>query len=126
MSQLEPVTLSFDGKEYKVDKEDGIWALIEAIEDVITFFELAPAFQSNKFPTAKIFRAYAAALNYAGAKVTPNELRQASDYRRMGELAGSLAAILMMAQPGADVDLGSAEGSTEDVAKAKKKAVKSS
>jgi len=47
MSQLEPVTLSFDGKEYKVDKEDGIWGLIEAIEDVMTFFELAPAFQSN-------------------------------------------------------------------------------
>jgi hypothetical protein len=43
----------------------------------------------------------------------------------MGELAGSLAAILMMAQPGADVDLGSAEGNTQDVEKAKKKAAKS-
>ena len=41
MSQLEPVTLSYDGKDYVVDKEDGIWGLIEAIEDVITFFELA-------------------------------------------------------------------------------------
>jgi len=38
----------------------------------------------------------------------------------MGELAGSLAAILMMAQPGADVDLGSAEGSTETWLRPKK------
>jgi hypothetical protein len=126
MSQLESVTLSFDGKDYTVDKEDGIWGLIEAIENVITFFELAPAFSTGRYPSARIFRAYAVALNYAGAKVTPDELRKASDYRRMGSIAGSLAAILDMGQPGADVDLGGAKGSDKDVAKAEKKVAKSS
>lgn len=125
MSQLEPVTLSFDGKDYKVEKEDNIWGLIEAIEDVITFFELAPSFAAGKYPTAKIFRAYAAALNYAGAKVTPNKVREASDYKQMGEMAGALAMILMMAQPSQDVDLGEAKGNDEQAEEAKKKAAAS-
>jgi len=125
MSQLQPVTLSFNGKDYTVDKEDGIWGLIEAIEDVVSFLELAPALGSGKYPTAKIFRAYAAALNYAGAKVTANQVREASGYKRMGEMAGSLVAITMMAQPGADVDLGEATGNDQDADKAKKKAAES-
>ena len=125
MSQLEPVTLSFNGKDYTVDKEDGIWGLIEAIEDVVSFLELAPALGSGKYPTAKIFRAYAAALNYAGAKVTANQVREASGHKRMGEMAGSLVAITMMAQPGADVDLGEATGNDQDADKAKKKAAES-
>lgn len=122
MSQLQPVTLSFDGKDYTVDKEDGIWGLIEAIEDVVSFLELAPALGTGKYPTAKIFRAYAAALNYAGTKVTANQVREASDYRKMGEMAGSLVAITMMAQPGADVDLGKAEASEKEAEAVKKKA----
>jgi len=125
MSQLKPVTLSFQGKQYKVEKEDGIWGLIEAIEDVITFLELAPAFQQQKFPTAKIFRAYTAALNYAGAKVTPNDVREASTYSDMGEMAGSIAAILMMGQPGADIDLGESQASDAEVEEVKKKATES-
>lgn len=122
MSQLEPVTFSYEGKEYTVDKEDGIWGLIEAIESVITFFELAPLFASGKYPTAKIFRAYSVALNYAGAKVTPNQVRQSSDYKKMGEMAGSLATILMMAQPPQDVNLGESKSSSEEAESAKKKA----
>jgi len=121
VSQLEPVTLSFNGKDYTVDKEDSIWGLIEAIEDVVSFLELAPALGSGKYPTAKIFRAYAAALNYAGAKVTANQVRESSGYKRMGEMAGSLVAITMMAQPGADVDLGKSTGNDQDAEKAKKK-----
>lgn len=125
MSQLQPVTLSFDGREYKVEKEDSIWGLIEAIEDVITFFDLAPAMAAGKYPTARIFRAYAAALNYAGAKVTANKVREASDYHKMGEMAGALAVILMMAQPTNDVNLGENTASTEDAEEAKKKATAS-
>jgi len=122
MSQLEPVTLKFDGKEYTVDKEDSIWGLIEVIENVITFFELAPACAAGKYPTAKIFRAYAAALNYAGAKVTANQIREKSGYTDMGEMAGALVMIMNMAQPGADIDLGEAKASDQDAEKVKKKA----
>ena len=122
MSQLQPVTLSFDGREYKVDKEDSIWGLIEAIEDVLPFLELAPALSSGKYQTAKIFRAYAAALNYAGAKVTANDVRSASDYKRMGEMAGALVAITMMAQPGEDINLGSVTANEKEADEVKKKA----
>ena len=121
MSQLQPVTLSFNGKDYTVSKEDGIWGLIEAIEDVVSFLELAPSLASGKYPTAKIFRAYAAALNYAGAKVTPNDVRAASGYQEMGQMAGALVAITMMAQPGADVELGKPAANAEDGEKVKKK-----
>jgi hypothetical protein len=122
MSQLQPVTLTFNDKEYTVDKEAGIWGLIEVIEDVITLFELAPALEKGKYPSARIFRAYAAALTYAGCKVSANEVREASDYRDMGQMAGALCAIMMMAQPGADVDLGSEKGNDQDAEKVKKKA----
>jgi hypothetical protein len=122
MSQLEPVTLSFEGKEYTVDKEAGIWGLIEAIENVITFFEIAPALAEGRYPTARIFRAYAAALTYAGRRTTANEVREASNYQNMGEMAGALATILMMAQPGADVDLGEQTASEQEAESVKKKA----
>jgi len=122
MSQLEPVTLHYKDKEYKVEKEDSIWGLIKAIEDVITFLELGPAFQTQKFPAAKIFRAYAAALNYAGAKTTPNEVRAEASYKDMGEMAGALAMILMMSQPGSDVNLGKLDASEKEVEQSKKKA----
>lgn len=120
MSELAPVTLLFEGKEYKVTTADSIWGLIEAIEDVVTFFELAPSLASGKYPTAKIFRAYAAALNFAGAKVTANELREKSDYKKMGEMVGALAAVLMMAQPGAGVDLGENTASDSEAEQLKK------
>lgn len=122
MSQLDPVTLVYDGKEYKVDQEASIWGLIEVIENVITFFELAPALSKGKYPTAKIFRAYSEALTYAGCKVSPNEVRKASDYSQMGEMAGNLVMILSMAQPGADVDLGEGKATKKGEEEIKKKA----
>lgn len=122
MSDLKPVTLTFDGQEYKVEKEDGIWGLIEAVENVITFFELAPALSSQRYPIAKIFRAYAAALNYAGANVTANQVRAASTSRDMGQMAGALVVVLMMAQPGADVDLPTGDEGDEGGKRVQKKA----
>lgn len=122
MSQLEPVTLVYDGKEYRVTSDDGIWGLIEVIENVITFLELARHIANKTYPSAKIFRAYAAALNYAGATVNHNEIRESSKYVDLGKMAGALAAILLMAQPGGDVDLGESTSSTEEAEEAKKKA----
>lgn len=122
MSQLQPVTITFDGRDYKVEKEDSIWGLIEAIEDVVSFLELAPALSTGKYPSAKIFRAYAAAINYAGGNVTPNDVRVASGYEDMGKMAGALLAITMMAQPGKDINLGEAQGTEEQGEELKKKA----
>lgn len=122
MSQLQPVTLKFDGKEYKIDKDDSIWGLIEAIEDVISFLELAPKLSNNSFSSAKIFRAYAAALNYAGAKVTPKQVRDLSGYKDLGTMAGNLTMIMMMAQPGKDIDLGAGVADDSGADELKKKA----
>jgi hypothetical protein len=103
---LQPITLTYKGRDYTVDKDDSIWGLIEAVESVIPFLELAPCLESGKLPSAKIFRAYTAALNYAGAKTTPMEVKAQAGWKNLGEYAGALAAILMMAQPSADLDLG--------------------
>lgn len=127
MSQLKPVTLVFGGKTYKVDKQDSIWGLIEAIEDVVSFFELAAALSKQSYSAAKIFRAYAAALNYAGANVTPNYVRLSAGYKDLGEMAGNLLAITMMAQPAKDLNLGDDKGEVSEAQAedAKKKATES-
>ena len=49
MSKLEPVTISYNGKDYTVDKESSIWGLIEAVEDVITHLELMNCYATRKF-----------------------------------------------------------------------------
>jgi len=122
MSQLKPVTFSYKGKDCTVDSDDGIWGLIEAVEDVITFLELLPLVQSGKYPTARIFRAYAAALSYAGCRTTAQEVRAESTYADMGTMAGTLITIMMMAQPPIDVDLGKPSSDSEAESEKKKEA----
>jgi len=122
MSQLKPVTLKFQGKEYKVDKDDSIWGLIEAIEDVVSFLELAQMMSAGKYQSAKIFRAYTEALNYAGASVNQFQVREAASYQDLGEMGGALLAITMMAQPGKDINLGDTSASESEVDELKKKA----
>lgn len=125
MSELSSVTLGYNGKDYEV-APDRVWGLIEAVEDVITFLELAPCFESGRYPAARLFRAYASALNYAGCKVTPDQVRQASDYRKMGEYAGALGMVLMMAQPGAGLDLGEPTSNPEEPKKKPRSAKRAS
>lgn len=101
MSQLQPVTISYKGKEYTVEAEDGIWGLIEAVEDVIPYMELLPKIVGNNIPATKVFRAFASALQYAGCRgVSMHEIREAADYKALGEYAAQVLAILQMGQPG--------------------------
>lgn len=121
MSQFEPVTLVFDGKEYTVEKEDGIWGLIEAIEDVVTLMWLAPRLHSQQVPAIKVYRAYSVALQYAGAKgVTPEDIRQGVDTKRMIQMAYELAGILAMGMPPSDLNV--PEASAREAEESKKKA----
>lgn len=122
MSQLEPVTLKFKGKEYKVDAEDSIWRLIEVIEDVITFFDLVLSMNKGKIPVARVTRAYTEALNFAGANVTVSEVSAEIGYKENAAMAGALAQIMAMAQPGADIDLGKLKATETQAKQAKKKA----
>lgn len=104
MSELNPVVMSYDGKEYKVGSDDGIWGLIEAVEDVIPYMELLPKVLTNNVPATKIFRAFATALQYAGCRdVNMHDIRKAASYEDLGAMAGQVLAILQMGQPGADL-----------------------
>jgi len=108
MSQLSPVTLEYNGRTHVIDKEDGIWGLIEAIEDVIGYFPLIQKMSKGDYPAAKIYRAYASALNYADPRnpVTPNQIRSETNYEDLGQMTGALAQILAMGQPDADLEVG--------------------
>lgn len=117
---MQQVTLSFNGKSHTVPAEKS-WGLIEAIEDVVTMAWLAPRLQDKQIPLVKIYRAYAAALQYAGAGVvTIDQIREGIDYRRGLEMAYEMAAILSLASPPIDLKIGRPLGDKE-VAKVKKK-----
>ena len=113
------ITLQYDGKEYEV-KDGALWGLAEAVEDVISMVWLAPRLQRGDVPAGRVFRAYAAALQYAGAKgVTAKDISEGVGYKRMIEMAYELAGILTITQPSGDVDLGdpAGEGEAEDAEK---------
>lgn len=76
MSNLpfKPVTLTFGGEEFEVAPER-VWGLIGTIEDVITRSKLVLALHQRDIPETKVATAFAAALNYAGAKgVFPHQI----------------------------------------------------
>lgn len=69
MSLFDEVGLSFGGVEYVV-KSDRVMGLIEVIEDIITIEEM----MRDGIKRAKLSRAYASALRYAGANVTHEQV----------------------------------------------------
>lgn len=103
---MQNVTLTdANGKEWHVP-ETRAWGLIEAVEDVVSLQSLATRLNRDDLPAARVYRAYCAALTYAGAKgLTPNELREATDYRRCAVMAYELCGILALAQPGEGLNL---------------------
>nr|AKH46254.1 hypothetical protein [uncultured marine virus] len=70
MSIFEDITLGFDGDEYTV-KHTQVMKLIAVIEDIVTLQELTSGTNPK---LSKIAEAYAAALMFAGAKVTCEEV----------------------------------------------------
>ena len=112
------ITLKYSDKSYEVDG-DRAWGLVESVESVITLFELHPLVQAGTPPMARVFRAYAAALRVAGAgAVSVDELRKSSDMTRVGQMAGELLGILLLAMPDIDFEV---SGETDESEAAKKK-----
>lgn len=100
MSDLNPVTLSYGGKDYEVTAEDSIWGLIEAIEGVVTYWGLFKMIASQEYEALRIYRAFAAALQYAGCRnVSMQDIRKAATYKDLGAMAGQLFVITQMGQP---------------------------
>lgn len=73
MSRFEEVGLQWGGKEYKV-APDAVMGLIESIETIITMEEINHMLESGGIQRVKVSRAYRAALNYAGANVSADDV----------------------------------------------------
>ncbi len=69
MSLFDDVTLSYEDKEYIIPSNK-VMQLIEVIEDCISITILC----DPKVPRAKLAKAYAAAINFAGGKTTQEEV----------------------------------------------------
>ena len=65
---MRDVRVMWEGKEYLIPSQ-GILSLIVKVEDVITLMELEAYALRGTLPQAKIARAYALVLNYAGCEV---------------------------------------------------------
>jgi hypothetical protein len=70
---MQDVTFTWKGEEYRVEARE-VLPLIARVEEVITLGELADASSTGKVPIAKLSKAFAVALRYAGAKVTDEEM----------------------------------------------------
>lgn len=71
MAIFQPITFGWGGKDYVVPADRAL-GLIAEIEEVMTFIDLA--INRDKPNLSKLARAYGAALRYAGAKVSDEEV----------------------------------------------------
>ena len=102
MSVFEPVTLTWQGKDYNVES-DKVMMLIAKIEDIITLSEVYNYAQKGAAPVAKIAMAYGAALRYAGAKVRDDEVYQGLFGNGADSIPAALNALLSMMIPPEDL-----------------------
>lgn len=72
---FEPVEIEWKGETYTVPA-DQVMGLIATVEDVISLPELLIKSKEQRVPMAKLSKAYAAALRYAGAKTTDEDVYQ--------------------------------------------------
>lgn len=99
MGIFEPVTLTWQGDEYTVPA-DRVLGLIASVEEHITLADLGRA-SSPKL--AQLSYAYAAALRYAGAKVTADEVYAACFRDAASTIQALITALLMLMIPPAEL-----------------------
>lgn len=96
MSIFKDVTLTWAGAEYLVQAEK-VMRLIAIVEDIITLEELVA---SSGRKRSKISEAYGAALRYAGAKVTDEDVYASLFYVDSAEhTVNAVNGLLMMMVP---------------------------
>lgn len=104
---FESVTLNYGGSDYNVPPER-IWGLIAVVENKTgSIYNIARLITAQNYQRVYITDALHAALEYAGAKVSIDEIR--SKPMHLTELVQAYAAlfdVLKMAEPPADVDIG--------------------
>lgn len=98
-----PVTIEYKGAEYVVPS-NAVWGLIGAIEEEITYVKLATLMTKGELPRYKISRAMAAALTYAGCKITPEQFTRENDMTSIVHFATALGAILGVAEAPQEIE----------------------
>lgn len=73
MTAFNPITLQWDGTKHEI-APFRVMGAIACIEETITLVELYDAMAKKRPPLSRIARAYSDVLNYAGAKVSPEEV----------------------------------------------------
>lgn len=73
MRAFKDVTLVWRNKSYVVPA-DQMMSLIRRIEDIVTYMDMVNHSRRGSVPQGKLASAYALALNFAGAKVTEDEV----------------------------------------------------
>jgi len=95
MSIFEEVSVTFKNKEYKIPSNK-VMGLVETVEDIITIEELA----DGKIRRAKMAKAFAAIIAYAGGFVDNEEIyTRFFDEKNGVEMAGVLNSILQLMIP---------------------------
>jgi hypothetical protein len=94
MNIFEDIVLTFGGEEFTI-KSNRVMKLISMVEDVISLQEL-----TTRPKLAKLAEAYAVSLNYAGAKVSIDEV-YASLFGTEGadNVQNSITSLIMMMLP---------------------------
>ncbi len=91
MSSFEDIKLGWAGKQYSIPARKVLQA-IAMIEECITFQELLKYSQAGQVPFAKISKAYAIVLRYAGAEFTEEEIYEGM-FSEEHALANAMAAM---------------------------------
>lgn len=119
-SIFQDIKIALDGKEYVVPS-DKVMGLLAAIERHITLTEISNASMARgTIPVSSLCSAYAAALNYAGATVTAEEIYKRS-FAKGGQemiMRATIAIMHMLIPP--DTALTGASMASKAVAKSRK------
>jgi hypothetical protein len=120
MGVFTDVEMVWARKTYTI-KSTRVMGLIAQIEDVITFPEIANFMRRQTVPMARLCQGYAAALKYAGARVTPDDILAAvyDDPGKQMVVLKAVAGLLTMPLPAAqraefERALAAAEAGSED------------
>ena len=96
MSIFKPVTLGFKGRNYTI-KADNIMRCLAQVEEFITLNDLT---NEHRVPLVKLSQAYCAALRYAGADVTDEEIYESVfEKAGVGLVARAVGGLLAMMIP---------------------------
>ncbi len=115
MRAFEDITLDWNGKAHVIPANRVLGA-IARIEDVITMHELQTYAQSGTLPMAKLAQAFGAALRYAGARVTDDDVYAGmfADASEVTTVHAACDTLLAMMVPPGVIDEAEADEAGED------------